>query len=64
MSSNESNLTDLNIEAFDDPPQQLGAHCTMGCQYSGEIDCCVMCWDCHIYLLWKEIGDSDTCDTE
>ncbi|MGC9342345.1 MAG: hypothetical protein ACP5E3_06575 [Bacteroidales bacterium] len=61
VSSNESNFTDLNIEAFDDPPQQIGMHCTTGCVYSGEIDCCVRCDDCHLMIQFAEDGDNGTC---
>jgi len=57
----ESNLIDLNIEAFEEPPQKIGMHCTTGCVYSGEIDCCVKCDGCHLFLLYNEEGDNGTC---
>ncbi|MFO7754482.1 MAG: hypothetical protein R6V34_00710 [Bacteroidales bacterium] len=65
ISSSYYYLEESNIEAFQyDSEEPWGATCTMGCKNSATIECCVQCWDCHLYLMKESWGDRDTCDTD
>jgi len=65
ISSSNYYLEEANIEAFQDDSGGLwGATCTMGCKNSPTIECCVQCYDCHLYLMKEPWGDRDTCDTD